>query len=74
MMDVLSSEEGGNLGEIPEQHFEGHGDENGAEVAGQHQQSHVEFYFRSQVPLKRNMYILDFRLWNLETLLNASFT
>ena len=42
-MDVLSGEEGGEGGEIPEQHFQGHGDENGGEDAGQYQQSHVEF-------------------------------
>jgi len=42
-MDVLSDEEGGEGGDIPEQYFQGHDDQNGGEDAGQYQQSHVEF-------------------------------
>ena len=43
MSDVLSDEEGGEGGEIPEQYFQGHDEQNGGEDAGQYQQSHVEF-------------------------------
>ena len=42
-MDILSGEEGGEGGEIPEQYFQGQGDENGDKEAGHYQQSHVEF-------------------------------